>query len=138
LRAIEILGASIPQEAVLTVWDDAVAASWRGDPVWFHGDVAAGNLLVREGRLAAVIDFGSSGVGDPACDVVIAWTLLSGASRVAFRRALGCDPGTWARGRGWTLWKALITLVGQRGDRAAEAATRRVLVAILADYASER
>ena len=62
-----------------------MAAGWAGDPVWFHGDVATGNLLLRDGRLAAVIDFGTSGVGDPACDVVIAWTLLSGESRDAFR-----------------------------------------------------
>ena len=60
-------------------------ATWERDPVWFHGDVAAGNLLVRDGRLGAVIDFGSSGVGDPACDMVIAWTFLAGESRDAFR-----------------------------------------------------
>ena len=55
-----------------------MATSWDRAPVWFHGDVAVGNLLVRDGRLAAVIDFGTSGVGDPACDTVIAWTFLSG------------------------------------------------------------
>jgi aminoglycoside phosphotransferase (APT) family kinase protein len=69
--------------------------------VWFHGDVAVDNLLVRDGRLPAVIDFGTSGVGDPACDLVIAWTLLDGASRACFRERLGVDAGTWARGRGW-------------------------------------
>ena len=81
-------------------------------PVWVHGDVATGNLLVRDGRLAAVIDFGTSGVGDPACDMVIAWTFLSGASRDRVPRRLGVDAGTWPRGRGWALWKALISLVG--------------------------
>ena len=68
-----------------------MTTTWDRDPVWFHGDVAAGNLLVRDGRLAAVLDFGSSGVGDPACDLVIAWTFLSGASRDAFRAELGVD-----------------------------------------------
>jgi aminoglycoside phosphotransferase (APT) family kinase protein len=84
---------------------------WQGRPVWFHGDVAVDNLPVCNGKLAAVIDFGCSGVGDPACEVVIAWTLLSGRSRDAFRSALAVDPATWARGRGWALWKALTRLV---------------------------
>ena len=97
VEAIEALGDEIPGEAAQRVWDDAMAATWHGDPVWFHGDVAMGNLLLRDGRLAAVIDFGTSGVGDPACDVVIAWTLLFGPSREAFRAALGVDPGTWSR-----------------------------------------
>ena len=90
LRAVDTLGGAVPRVAALAVWEAAMATTWRADPVWVHGDVAAGNLLVRDGRLAAVIDFGSSGVGDPACDTVIAWTLLSGASR-AFRAALRVD-----------------------------------------------
>jgi aminoglycoside phosphotransferase (APT) family kinase protein len=139
IRAIEALGDEIPRDAVLKVWDDAMAATWAGHPVWFHGDVAAGNLLVREGRLAAVIDFGTSGVGDPACDVVIAWTLLHGESRNAFRSGLGADPGTWSRGRGWALWKALITLVDQlERDSHGAAASRRVVERVLADHAQER
>ena len=79
--------------------------------MWVHGDVAAGNLLQREGRLSAVIDFGGLAVGDPACDLAIAWTLFSGSgeSRRAFRDALSLDDRTWARARGWALWKALIT-----------------------------
>ena len=109
LRAIEAVGDRIPREAVLAVWRRAVESAWDGEPVWFHGDVAEGNLLLRDGRLAAVIDFGTSGVGDPACDTVIAWTLLRGRSRAAFRSTLGADDATWARGRGWALWKALIT-----------------------------
>ena len=88
LEAIERLGDEIPREAVQRTWADAMASEWERDPVWFHGDVAAGNLLVRNGRLAAVLDFGSSGVGDPACDMAIAWTFLSGeAPRPLPRRA---------------------------------------------------
>ncbi len=136
VEAIEALGDEIPGEAAQRVWDDAMAATWHGDPVWFHGDVAIGNLLLRDGRLAAVIDFGTSGVGDPACDVVIAWTLLFGPSREAFRAALGVDPGTWSRGRGWALWKSLITLVGERDPEAA-AARRREIDRVLADHARE-
>jgi aminoglycoside phosphotransferase (APT) family kinase protein len=136
-RAIATLGDAIAAEALRRVFDDALGAGWTGEPVWVHGDVAAGNLLLRDGRLAAVIDFGCAAVGDTACDVVIAWTLLSGASRDAFRVGLGVDRATWSRGRGWALWKALITLVGdlEREDHAAAAATRRVIERVAADHA---
>jgi aminoglycoside phosphotransferase (APT) family kinase protein len=109
LAALESLGERVPRERCLAVWERAVASEFEGPPVWFHGDVAVGNLLTREGRLAAVIDFGTSGVGDPACDVVIAWTFLRGEARRAFRAALDADDGVWARGAGWVLWKSLIT-----------------------------
>jgi aminoglycoside phosphotransferase (APT) family kinase protein len=109
LAALDALGDRVDRAAALALWERAVASEWEGPPVWFHGDVAEGNLLLRDGRLAAVIDFGTCGVGDPACDVVIAWTLLRGEAREAFREALGADEGTWARGAGWALWKALIT-----------------------------
>jgi aminoglycoside phosphotransferase (APT) family kinase protein len=93
------------------VWDAALAARWAGAPRWFHGDVAAGNLLMERGRLVAVIDFGTCGVGDPACDLVVAWTLLRGEAREVFRVRVQQDRESWARARGWALWKALITLV---------------------------
>jgi aminoglycoside phosphotransferase (APT) family kinase protein len=135
LEAIDALGDEVPVEAVKRVWDDAMATTWEREPVWFHGDIATGNLLVRDGRLVAVLDFGTSGVGDPACDTVIAWTFLSGASRARFRAALGVDAATWSRGRGWALWKALITLVGHLERNAPEAALpRRDIEQILADY----
>jgi aminoglycoside phosphotransferase (APT) family kinase protein len=82
-------------------------------------------MLVQDGRLAAVIDFGSSSVGDPACDVTIAWTFISGESREAFRAALPLDAATWARGRGWALWKALITFAGNLHTDPAAATTDR-------------
>jgi aminoglycoside phosphotransferase (APT) family kinase protein len=138
--AIAALGEEIPRGEVERAWAGAMATSWNRDPVWFHGDVAAGNLLVRDGRLAAVIDFGSSGVGDPACDVVIAWTFLTGPSRDRFRAALDLDADTWSRGRGWALWKALISLVGHLERDADEAAarSRREIAEILADHARDR
>jgi aminoglycoside phosphotransferase (APT) family kinase protein len=133
--AIDALGDEVPGDDVKWVWADAMATSWDRAPVWFHGDVASGNLLVRDGRLAAVLDFGSSGVGDPACDTVIAWTFLSGPSRDRFRAELGVDPGTWSRGRGWALWKALISLVGHLERDSPDAAlARRDIDQILADY----
>ncbi|HEY9620892.1 MAG TPA: aminoglycoside phosphotransferase family protein [Crinalium sp.] len=133
-RAIRVLDGVVNTEAAIAVWDNALAAPWHGQPVWFHGDVAVGNLLILDGRLSAVIDFGCSGVGDPACDMVIAWTLLEGESRAAFRTALRVDEGIWARGRGWALWKALITLVEYRNTNVVKAAyARRVIEAVLAD-----
>jgi aminoglycoside phosphotransferase (APT) family kinase protein len=137
-QAVAALGGEVAAGVLRRVFDDALAARWEGEPVWVHGDVAAGNLLLRDGRLAAVIDFGSSAVGDPACDVVIAWTLFCGSSRAAFRAGLGVDRATWSRARGWALWKALITLVGdlERGDGAAAAATRMVIDRVVADHAA--
>ena len=136
LGALETLGDEVPRDDVMPVWNDAMTTTWERDPVWVHGDVATGNLLVRDGRLAAVIDFGSSGVGDPACDTVIAWTFLRGESRDRFRAELGVDPGTWARGRGWALWKALISLVGHLENDAPDAAlARNDIEQLIADHA---
>ncbi len=139
LQAVDALGDEVPADAVRRVWDDAMSTSWDREPVWVHGDVAVGNLLVRDAQLGAVIDFGSSGVGDPACDTVIAWTFLSGPSRARFRAALDVDAGTWSRGRGWALWKALISLVGHLERDAPEAAlARRDIDQVVADYAQDR
>ena len=77
---------------------------------------------MKAGRLSSVIDFGMLGVGDPACDLSIAWTFFRGESREAFRAMLPLDAGTWARGRAWTLWKALIVAAGLTGTNAVEAA----------------
>jgi aminoglycoside phosphotransferase (APT) family kinase protein len=122
-------------DAATAAWEAALPATWHDPPVWFHGDVAAGNLLVEGGRLSAVIDFGTSGVGNPSCDLAIAWTLFNGESREAFRAALGPDDVTWARGRGWALWKALITLAEHIGSNPSEAeVARRVIDEVLADH----
>ena len=134
-QAIATLGDRIDGKAATAVWEAALAAEWHGTPVWFHGDVSHGNLLVKDGRLSAVIDFGTSGVGDPACDLYIAWTFLDRQSRDAFRAALPLDDATWARGRGWTLWKALIVHAGLPGAYVLEAEkSRRVIEEILADH----
>lgn len=107
-RAIEILANKIDVVIVTALWDAVLSTTWRTSPVWVHGDVTVGNLLVNKGRLSAVIDFGGMGIGDPACDLVIAWTLFKGESREAFRAALSLDDDTWDRARGWALWKAMI------------------------------
>ena len=131
-QAIAALNGKIDAGAVTAVWDAALAAAWHGAPVWVHGDVEVGNLLLQDGRLSSVIDFGCLGVGDPACDLAIAWTLFEGESREAFRDAVSLDAATWARGRGWALWKALITLAGLPGTNASAApSASRVIDAIV-------
>lgn len=148
-QTIADLGDRIDVDAVTKVWEAALDATWQAKPVWVHGDVAPTNLLVRDGRLCAVIDFGCSAVGDPACDLVMAWTFFTEQTRGAFRAALSLDAATWARGRGWALWKALLVLnravqhedgkeldvrTGQDPHRARRA--RRVLDEVLADHSS--
>jgi aminoglycoside phosphotransferase (APT) family kinase protein len=108
-EAIASLDGIIDTDAATMVWETALqAATWDRPPVWFHGDLLPGNLLVERGCLSAVIDFGGLGVGDPACDLMIAWSLLSGESREVFRTALTVDDAMWARGRGHALSQAVI------------------------------
>ncbi len=107
--AIATLASRLDAAALTAVWDAALASTWTQAPLWVHGDISVGNLLVREGRLCGVIDFGQLCVGDPACDLVPAWTLFDLTSRALFRATMALDDATWARGRGWVLWKALIT-----------------------------
>ncbi|HQR54427.1 MAG TPA: aminoglycoside phosphotransferase family protein [Burkholderiaceae bacterium] len=133
-QAIAALEGKIDGVAATAIWEAALARAWNRPPVWVHGDVSASNLLVRAGRLSAVIDFGQLGVGDPACDLAIAWTFLEGASRRTFRDALSLDDETWARGRGWALWKALIGTAGLVKTTEVEAAhSRRTIDEVLAD-----
>ncbi|MFI6966393.1 phosphotransferase [Streptomyces sp. NPDC050255] len=134
-RCLAALEGHVDTDRARAVWDAALAAEWHGEPVWFHGDIASGNLLVEDGELSAVIDFGTSGVGDPACDLVIAWGMFRSESREAFRAAVGQDAGTWARARGWALWKALLNLTGYVGtDRERADNELRVVEAVLADH----
>jgi aminoglycoside phosphotransferase (APT) family kinase protein len=134
-RSLTALDGRIDTGRAAAVWEAALGARRQGPPLWFHGDIAGNNLLVKNGELAAVIDFGTSGVGDPACDLVISWTMFSGESREAFRSAVGQDHGTWARARGWALWKALICLVEDIDTNAESAAIhRRVIDEVLADH----
>jgi aminoglycoside phosphotransferase (APT) family kinase protein len=107
--AIDAMGAMIDTDAALRVWEEALRApEWDRPPVWFHGDLLPGNLLVAEGRLSAVIDWSGLGVGDPACDLMCAWGLFSGPSRQTFRDALAVDDATWVRARGQALSQAVI------------------------------
>jgi aminoglycoside phosphotransferase (APT) family kinase protein len=109
--AIASLGGTINADVATAAWDAALRApEWKRSPTWVHGDLDSRNLLVDRGRLCAVIDFGGLGVGDPACDVMVAWKLFSSEARDIFRAGLSVDDSTWARSRGWVLSQALIAL----------------------------
>lgn len=120
--------------AMTALWEEALSApGWDRPPVWFHGDFHTGNLLTRDGRLSAVIDFGGLGIGDPACDLTIAFTLLSAPSRATFRSALGVDEATWTRGRGWALATGLnaYTYHAATAPRVAAQTTRQITEALI-------
>jgi aminoglycoside phosphotransferase (APT) family kinase protein len=108
--SIAALAGTIDVGAVTAAWEAALRApKWDRPPVWIHGDLDARNLLVEEGRLSAVIDWGGVGVGDPACDVMVAWKVPA-ETREVLRTELGVDEATWARSRGWALSQALMAL----------------------------
>ncbi|MGH2805828.1 MAG: aminoglycoside phosphotransferase family protein [Actinomycetota bacterium] len=97
--------------AVEAEWKRALGVPpWEGPPIWSHGDLDGRNWLVKDGRISGVIDWGSMGIGDPACDVMVAWKLHSTAARDAFRAALPTDDATWDRARGWALSQAVAAL----------------------------
>jgi aminoglycoside phosphotransferase (APT) family kinase protein len=124
--AIVEAGDRIDGRALLDAWEDALAADpWPDPPVWIHGDLLAGNLLEVDGRLAAVIDFGALGLGDPAADVAPAWSLLDAVGRERYRNALGYDDHTWRRGRGWAVLTSVTGLAYY--EETAPAFTRRGL-----------
>lgn len=135
-EALASLRGEVDIAAATAAWAAALAAPvWDHAPVWIHGDLQSGNLLARDGQLSAVIDFGCLGVGDPACDLMVAWNLFSGDAREAFREALAVDEATWARGRGWALSVALIALPYYATSNPALAATSRFTIAqVLADH----
>jgi aminoglycoside phosphotransferase (APT) family kinase protein len=109
-RLINKLSNEIDVSKAIETWEKAISSKFNQDLVWVHGDFASGNILTRDGRLSAVIDFGCMAVGDPACDLVIAWTLLKVMDRQIFKDNLSFDEDTWTRAKGWALWKALVTL----------------------------
>ncbi len=132
-RWVDALDGRIDMAGAHAVLDAAQAAEWREAPCWVHGDIAVGNLLMRDGRLGAVIDFGCAAVGDPACDLVIAWLFLEGDSRAAFRAAMPQEPGLWARARGWALWKAALVLAQNSPTHPEENSPLSVIEAVIAE-----
>jgi aminoglycoside phosphotransferase (APT) family kinase protein len=121
---------------VLRAWETCLGAPpWHRPPAWFHGDLQPFNLILRGGRLAAVIDWGAMGTGDPACDLAPAWQVFGDpAARAAFREAAGADEALWRRGQGWALAKAVEAIPYYRDTNPAFAAfARRTLGRVLGD-----
>jgi len=98
------LDGEVDVDALLDVWAEAVAApEHEGPPSWFHGDLSYLNLLAADGHVSGIIDWGTCGVGDPAIDMVVAWSLLPTGARDVYREELGVDDAEWARGKGWVV-----------------------------------
>jgi aminoglycoside phosphotransferase (APT) family kinase protein len=133
--AIAAAGDLIDAGAATAAWERALGApGWSGPPVWIHGDLLRPNLLVRGGRLRAVIDFGAAGAGDPAADVIAAWSVLGRAGRAEFRRTLGVGDGTWERARGYALHQAALIIPYYAATNPAfTASARRTVAEVLAD-----
>lgn len=134
-EAIARLDRQVDVSAVAAAWESSLRApTWERAPVWLHGDLTPENLLVRGGRLAAVIDFGCLGVGDPACDLMVAWSVLTAKARAVFRTEIPFDDATWLRGRGWALSTALIALPYYERTHLPRAANARYRISeVLAD-----
>ncbi len=131
------LQSMIDSKAAFALWEAAVSSKWHQPSVWVHGDLASGNILVKDGKLAAVIDFGGMGVGDPACDLVIAWTFFKGKSREIFKQEIGHDADTWDRAKGWALWKATYELCNlEHSVNSDPERHRRIILEVLDEYRS--
>lgn len=126
------LAGIIDSTKAMDLWILALNTKWKKDPVWIHGDFAIGNLLLKDSKLSAVIDFGGMGMGDPACDLVIAWTYLEGNSSEIFIREMNLDEDTWLRAEAWALWKATFVLCELEDKNSYEAIEqRRIIVKVL-------
>jgi aminoglycoside phosphotransferase (APT) family kinase protein len=132
--AITKVGDAFDTAAMTELWETALdTPEWDRPPVWFHGDFHTGNLLTDNSRLSAVIDFGELGIGDPACDLTIAFTLMSAETRATFRTALHVDDATWTRGRGWALATGLnaYTSYAAVNPHVATQTTRQITQALI-------
>ncbi|GAA3440060.1 hypothetical protein GCM10018954_096820 [Kutzneria kofuensis] len=130
---IAVLDGFFDVDAVMEVWQAGLdAPAWDAPPVWIHGDPVAANMVARDGRLAAVIDFGTLAVGDPACDLIAAWGFLPAGARDQFRKLLAVDDATWARGRVWGL-TSILPSRADLTDPARAAHARQALTEIVED-----
>ena len=135
-KAIVSLSDLYNAAALTQVWEASTAIpSWQNELVWIHGDIHSGNLLMRNGQIKAVIDFGLMAAGDPAVDLIVSWSLFEGEARRRFRDVLNVDEATWLRGRGWALTTALVALAYYRDtNRFLADMSKQVLSEVLADF----
>lgn len=127
-KQIYALHKMINRDKAIALWEAACNTRWHAAPVWIHGDFASGNILIKNGAVSGIIDFGGLGVGDPACDLVIAWTLFKGKSREIFKEAMQLDHDTWLRAKAWCLWKASFELCEMRDQNNDEALMQRKII----------
>jgi aminoglycoside phosphotransferase (APT) family kinase protein len=110
-KAILDLKGMFDSDIITSIWEECLnAPDWDRPAIWLHGDLLPSNLLIQNGKLTSVIDFGLMGIGDPACDLIPAWSLFDADSREVFRQELQIDDNTWIRGKGWALAIALIII----------------------------
>ena len=134
--AITSLTDTYDVSVLIDMWESALTSPlWSEAPVWIHGDLHAGNVLTQNHRVTAVVDFGSAGVGDPACDMMVAWTLLTPETRQIFRSIVQPDHATWARGRGWALTFGIVAYPYYRISNPTLARiAKRTIEQTIADY----
>lgn len=137
-RAIQALRDSYDTRVLTAAWETALRRpEWSGPPVWYHGDLHPGNLLVEHGHLSAVVDFGLAATGDPACDLMAAWTCLPADARPVFHAALPVDDATWLRGQGWALLLGLMMTARAEDSPIFTSIGRHTITEVLADLAIE-
>jgi len=126
---IALLEGIIDSQQAMDLWEKACSTKWNKPCVWVHGDFAIGNMLIRNDKLSAIIDFGGLAIGDPACDIVIAWTFLEGKARDIFISKIDLDKDTWLRARAWALWKATFELCQIEDKNSPEALVQKKIIA---------
>jgi aminoglycoside phosphotransferase (APT) family kinase protein len=125
---IKVLDNIIDTENCLYLWDKACLTKWHKNPVWIHGDFAIGNILVKSGKLVSIIDFGGTATGDPACDLVIAWTYFLGKARDIFINEMNLDKDTFLRASAWAIWKATYELSNINNKKSNEAYMQKNII----------
>lgn len=129
------LSDTINSKKALKLWDTAMITQWNRSPVWIHGDMAAGNIVLQQKKLSGIIDFGGMAIGDPASDLVIAWTLFNASSKKIFKEALNFDDNTWLRAKAWALWKSTYELCKVKDHTLNHAKKHyQIITAILNDF----
>ncbi|MDK8189488.1 aminoglycoside phosphotransferase family protein [Paenibacillus sp. UMB7766-LJ446] len=136
MTVIEKVSSQYDPKLMKEIWELALATKYQAAPLWLHGDVAVGNLLVQKGRLCGVIDFGTMGVGDPSSDLVMAWNFFDDVTRKIFLSCMNVDQDTVDRARGWALWKALISYDWNEQGSEASNWGKHVIEVIIRDYKS--
>ena len=132
MRNLSTVADQVDRAAVRRAWATALAAPrWTEPPVWVHGDLHPANILVHDGRISGVIDFGDLTAGDPAADLSVGWMLLPAGCHPAFRAAAGASDSSWARATGWAVALGLVYLAHSADNPQLAAVGRRTLSAVL-------